>query len=150
MTAHTDAHFSSSVADVRIITLPSIVSDRSLLTVADNGGGVLPFDVKRVYYLYDLPAGAERGGHSHRREHRLLVAVAGCFDVTLDDGVVSRSFTLRHPSQALYIPAGIWRTVHSFSAGAVALALCSTLFDEEDYVRDYTDFLSLTACKRNQ
>lgn len=145
-----DSHLRSSVSEARIIGLPSILSGRSCLTVADNGAGILPFDVKRVYYLYDVPADAERGGHSHRIEQRLLVAVAGCFDVTLDDGVAVRRFTLRHPSQALYIPAGIWRTVHSFSAGAVALALCSTLFNEEDYVRDYDEFLSLTACKRNQ
>ena len=150
MTIFKDPHSKSRISDLRIIELPSICVDRSLITVADNGNPSLPFEVRRVYYLYNLPALAERGGHSHRNEQRLLVAVAGCFDVTVDDGVEQTTVTLRHPSQALYLPPGLWRTVHSFSAGAVALALCSTLFDESDYVRDYDDFLTLTSCKKTQ
>lgn len=145
-----DPHSTSSVSDARIIELPAIASGRNLITVAENGSSVIPFEVKRVYYLYDLPALAERGGHSHREEQRLIIAVAGCFDVTLDDGVETLTITLRHPSQALYIPSGLWRTVHSFSAGAVALALCSTLFSEADYVRCYKDFMELTSCKRTK
>lgn len=142
------AHAVSSVDDARIVSLRAIESDRSRITVADNRSGELPFEIRRVYYLYDLPALAERGGHSHRAEQRLIVAAAGCFDVTLDDGARQVTVTLRHPSRALYIPPGLWITVGAFSAGAVALALCSTLFDEGDYVRSYDEFLSLTSCKR--
>lgn len=142
-----DPHLTSSVKDAVIVELPSMPSLRGLVTSVENGRGVIPFDIRRVYYLYDLPASAERGGHSHRQEQRLIIAVSGCFDVTIDDGVETRTITLRHPSQGLYIPPGIWRTVHSFSAGAVALALCSTLFDEDDYVRDYDTFKTLTSPK---
>ena len=97
MTIFKDPHSKSRISDLRIIELPSICVDRSLITVADNGNPSLPFEVRRVYYLYNLPALAERGGHSHRNEHRLLVAVAGCFDVTVDDGVEQTTVTLRHP-----------------------------------------------------
>lgn len=145
-----DIHATSRIAEARIICLPTVSRGRSIITIADNAAEELPFEVKRVYYLYDLPAGAQRGGHSHREEHRLIIAVAGCFDVTIDDGVETATYTLRHPAQALYVPPGLWRTVHSFSAGAVALALCSTLYDASDYIRDYNEFKALTACKHTR
>lgn len=142
-----DAHAVSSVDSCRIIDLPRHSGPMGSLSVVENAGAT-PFDVRRVYYLYDVPSGAERGGHSHYREQRLITALAGAFDVTVDDGVHQRTFTLHNPSRALYIPAGIWRTVDNFSSGSVCLALSSNVYSAADYVRDYSRFLSLTSCKK--
>ncbi len=140
-------HSTSSVYDCRIIGLDRHSGPMGSLSVVENTP-VFPFDVKRVYYLYDVPSGAERGGHSHHTEQRLIIAVSGSFDVTVDDGVNRRTFTLNNPSRALYIPAGIWRTVENFSSGSVCLALSSSVYDADDYVRDYSTFHELTKCKR--
>lgn len=140
-------HSTSTVNDCRIIGLERHGGPMGSLTAVENTSR-FPFDVKRVYYLYDVPSGAERGGHSHHSEQRLIVAVTGSFDVTVDDGLSRRTFTLNNPSRALYIPAGIWRTVENFSSGSVCLALSSNVYDPDDYVRDYSRFLELTKCKR--
>lgn len=140
-----DSHSVSTVDDCRLIRLPHHLGDFGSLTVADSPS--LPFTLRRVYYIYDLPAGAERGGHSHYREHRLLIAASGCFDVTVDDGIDRRTFTLRSPFYGLYIPPGLWRTLSDFSSGAIALALCSNLYSADDYVRDYDLFLSLKSAR---
>ena len=101
-----------------------------------------------MFYIYDVPGGAERGGHSHHACSALLVAVSGCFDVEVDDGVERQVFTLNRSNVGLYVPPGIWNSLSNFSSGSVCLALASDLFDEADYVRDYDVFKQLTSCKR--
>ena len=110
------------------------------LSVVENGDTV-PFDVKRVYYLYDVPGGESRGAHAHKKLKQLLVAASGSFTVTLDDGNVKRSFTLNRPYQGLLIVPGIWRELDDFSSGSVCLVLASEKYDAEDYIRDYDEFL---------
>lgn len=130
-------------SDSRIINLTKIHDPRGNLTFIESGQH-LPFEVKRVYYLYDVPAGAERGGHSHRKCHEFLIAISGSFNVTLDDGRGGKQVhTLNRPFQGLHIEPGIWRTLENFAAGSVCLVLASEHFDEEDYVREYEEFIAL-------
>lgn len=131
---------------------PHIISDISstALDAIDPAHPRLPFDILRAFYLYDVPLGAGRGGHSHHAGRQVLIAVTGSFDVTLDDGVHRRTFTLDNPTRALHIAPGVWRTMQNFSHNAVCLALTDTLYSEDDYVRDYTAFLELTRPKRRQ
>jgi dTDP-4-dehydrorhamnose 3,5-epimerase-like enzyme len=110
------------------------------LSVVENGK-TLPFDVKRVYYLYDVPGGENRGSHAHRKLEQLIVAASGSFRVTLDDGNVKRSFVLNRPYQGLYVKPGMWRDLEDFSSGAVCLVLASEPYDPNDYIRDYNDFV---------
>ncbi|MDE6498967.1 MAG: FdtA/QdtA family cupin domain-containing protein [Muribaculaceae bacterium] len=109
------------------------------LSVVESGATV-PFEVRRVYYLYDVPGGESRGGHAHRSLWQLIVAAAGSFTVTLDDGHLKRSFTLNRPYQGLLVRPGIWRTITDFSSGAVCLVLASAPYDEQEYIRNYNDF----------
>ncbi len=139
---NTDRHSMTTVDDCRLINLATFPHEIGSLTVAQNSNEI-PFAIQRIYYIYDIPSTAERGGHSHHREQRLLLAVSGCFDVRVSDGRQWRTFTLRRPNEALYIPPGLWRTLDNFSSGSVVLALSSTKFDENDYVRDFDDFLKL-------
>ena len=145
-----DSHAHSSVSKCRVIELARNRHANGSLSVVDNGDDAMPFAVRRVFYLYDVPADAERGGHSHFTAQEMMVAVSGCFDVTLDDGVQKRTFTLNRPYQALYIPTGLWRTLQNFSGGAVCMVLTSERYSEADYVRDYTEFKRLTGCKLTQ
>lgn len=132
----------NTVYDCSIIELDKHHSDRKgNLSVVQNGS-TLPFDVKRVYYLYDVPGGESRGSHAHKELSQLIVAASGSFRVTLDDGTVKRSFTLNRPYQGLYVKPGIWRDLDDFSSGAVCLVLASEVYDKEDYIRDYQEFLS--------
>lgn len=110
------------------------------ITVAENRR-TIPFDIKRVYYLYDVPSGVSRGGHAHKQLFQLIVAVSGSFTVTLDDGQVKRSFVLNRPHQGLFVCPGIWRILDDFSSGSVCLVLASEKYDETDYIRDYDEFL---------
>lgn len=128
-----------------IIDLPKIVDPRGNLTVAERLKDV-PFEVKRVYWTYDVPSGESRGGHAHRRCEEFIVAVSGSFDVTLDDGRERRTFHLNHPYQGLYVGTGIWRTLDDFSSGAVCLVLASEGFEEEDYIREYDDYTEYLKC----
>lgn len=128
-----------------IIDLPKIVDPRGNLTVAEGLKDV-PFEVKRVYWTYDVPSGESRGGHAHRRCEEFIVAVSGSFDVTLDDGRDRRTFHLNHPYQGLYVGTGIWRTLDDFSSGAVCLVLASERFEEEDYIREYDDYTEYLKC----
>ena len=131
----------SSVHDCKVIELDKHHSDRKgNLTVVENGK-TLPFDVKRAYYLYDVPGGESRGAHAHRELEQLIVAASGSFSVTLDDGRDKRTFFLNRPYQGLYVKPGMWRDLSDFSSGAVALVLASDIYKEEDYIRDYHDFL---------
>ena len=130
-----------SVFDCTMIELDKHHSDRKgNLCVVENGR-TLPFDVKRVYYLYDVPGGAERGSHAHRDLSQLIIAASGSFTVTLDYGKCKRSFFLNRPYQGLYVKPGMWRILEDFSSGAVCMVLASDIYNKEDYIRDYNDFL---------
>lgn len=133
----------ASVDDCRIIQLPKHVRESGNITVVENNRE-LPFEVKRVYYLYDVPGGEERGGHSHKQLYSFLVAASGSFDVLLDDGVSTRTVTLNRPSYGLLIVPGIWRVLNNFSSGSVCLVLTSDYYDESDYIREYEDFKKIT------
>lgn len=131
-----------SVQDCGIIELDKHHSDRKgNLTVVENGI-TLPFDVKRVYYLYDVPGGESRGSHAHRALSQLIIAASGSFRVTLDDGHEKRSFFLNRPYQGLLVRPGMWRTLDDFSSGAVCMVLASEIYIAEDYIRDYGEFLA--------
>ena len=124
----------------KIIDLPKIADSRGNLTFIE-GGRHVSFDIKRVYYLYDVPGGAERGGHAHKDLHQLIVAISGSFDVVLNDGRGKKRFHLNRSHYGLYICPMIWREMDNFSSGAVCLVLASNLYDEADYYRDYNEFL---------
>lgn len=131
-----------SVFDCTMVELDKHHSERNgNLTVVENGK-TLPFDVKRAYYLYDIPGGESRGAHAHKQLEQLIIAVSGSFTVTLDDGECKRSFFLNRPYQGLYVKPGIWRDLDDFSAGAVCMVLASEIYDKEDYIREYDGFLN--------
>lgn len=132
----------TSVDDCRIIRLRHFPHIQGTLTAVQNSDEI-PFAIKRIFYIYDIPTDSNRGGHSHWEEQQLLIAASGCFDVDVSDGTQSKVFTLKRPFEALYIPPGLWRTMENFSSGAIVLALSSTKFDENDYVRDYDRFIEL-------
>ncbi len=123
----------------KIIHLPKVADPRGNLTFCE-GGEHIPFDVKRVYWVYDVPGGGRRGGHAHRELRQLLVAVNGSFTVTLDNGERKETVMLNHPWEGLLIEAGLWRTMDDFSSGAVCMVLASDKYDESDYIRNYRDF----------
>ena len=130
-----------SVFDCSIVSLDKHHSDRKgNLTVVENGV-TLPFDVKRVYYLYDVPGGENRGAHAHRELEQLIVAASGSFTVTLDDGKNRRSFFLNRPYQGLHVMPGLWRDLEDFSSGAVLMVLASDVYKPSDYIRDYEEFI---------
>ena len=130
-----------SVNDCSVIELSRHHSDRKgTISVVQNGDTVA-FNVKRVYYLYDVPGGESRGSHAHRELSQLIVAASGSFRVTLDDGHVKQSFVLNRPYQGLYVAPGIWRDLDDFSSGAVCMVLASDVYRAEDYIRDYDEFL---------
>lgn len=120
----------------RKIDLPRIADPRGNLTFVE-GSNHIPFDIRRVYYLYDVPGGAERGGHAHRDLEQLIIALAGSFEVVLDDAMERRSVFLNNPAQGLLMPRMVWRELQNFSSGAVCLVLASQPYDEADYYRDY-------------
>ena len=130
----------SSVYDCTMIELDKHHHEKGNITVVENGKTV-PFEVKRTYYLYDVPGGESRGGHAHKELSQLIIAASGSFTVTLDDGNVKRTFLLNRPYQGLYIVPGIWRTLDDFSSGSVCLVLASHKYDENDYIRDYDKFI---------
>lgn len=129
-----------SIDKCRIIELPKIAEPRGNLTFIEADRHV-PFPIKRVYYLYDVPGGAERGGHAHRELEQLIIAMSGSFDVVLDDGVQKKRVHLNRSYFGLYICPMIWREIDNFSSGAVCMALASTYFEESDYFREYQPFL---------
>lgn len=130
-----------NVFDCSIVELDKHHEDRrGNLTVVENGV-TLPFHVKRVYYLYDIPGGEGRGAHAHKELEQLIVAASGSFTVTLDDGTCKRSFVLNRPYQGLYVKPGMWRDLMDFSSGAVAMVLASEIYQKEDYIRDYNVFI---------
>jgi len=127
------------LSDVKLIELPVIADTRGNLTFVEASGHI-PFDIKRVYYLYDVPGGAARGGHAHKELQQIIIALSGGFDVLLDDGINKKSYTLNRAYQGLYVSNMIWRELDNFTTGAVCLVLASEHYDENDYYRDYNDF----------
>ncbi len=129
-----------NLADCHLINLPKIADPRGNLTFVE-GGQHIPFDIRRVYYLYDVPGGAERGGHAHKGLHQMIIAMSGSFDVVLDDGVDKKRIHLNRSYNGLYVCPMIWRELDNFSSGSVCMVLASNLYDESDYYRDYGDYL---------
>ena len=132
----------NTVYDCSVIEMDKHHNELGNITVVENNK-TIPFEVNRVYYLYDVPGGEERGGHAHKELKQLLLAASGSFDVVLDDGNVKRTITLNHPYHGLLIVPGIWRDLNNFSSGAVCLVLASHKYDEQDYIREYNTFLKL-------
>ena len=129
-----------TIKDCRIIELPKISDPRGNLTFIE-GSQQVPFDIQRVYYLYDVPGGSERGGHAHRDLHQLIIAMSGSFDVVLDDGIEKKTFHLNRSYYGLYVSSMVWRELDNFSSGSVSMVLASNKYTEDDYIRDYQEFL---------
>jgi len=128
------------VTEAQIIELPKIVDPRGNLTFIE-GGNHIPFEISRVYWVYDVPGGQKRGGHAFKNQHEFIVALSGSFDVTVDDGMNKNTYSLNRSYYGLYIPNGLWREMNNFSTNALALVLSSTDFDEKDYIREYSSYL---------
>ena len=124
----------------RMVSLPKISDPRGNLTFVE-GGNHVPFDIQRVYYLYDVPGGAERGGHAHKGLHQLIIAMSGSFDVLLDDGANKKRVHLNRSYTGLYVCPMIWRELDNFSSGSVCMVLASNKYDKQDYYRDYAEFM---------
>ncbi len=124
----------------KLITLPKIEDPRGNLTVVENNKEI-PFAISRVYWVYDVPSGEDRGGHAHKHCRELIIAASGSFEVVLDNGKQKQTFLLNHPYHGLIVETGVWRTLNDFSSGSVCLVLAEDLFDEGDYIREYEDFL---------
>lgn len=131
----------NTVYDCSIAFLPKIKNTAGNITSLENQISV-PFDVKRVFYLYDVPGGVDRGGHAHRELQQFVIAVSGAFDVLLDDGINKKVVRLDRPFIGLHIVPGIWDELLNFSSGSVCLVMASHKYDEKDYIRDYDDFLN--------
>jgi len=131
----------TNIEDCKIIRINQIGERNGHITIVENNNEI-PFDVNRVYYLYDIPGGVERGGHAHIGLHQLIVAASGSFKVKVDDGINKKTFTLNRPDVGLYFPPGLWRELNNFSSGAICLVLASHKYDEKDYIRDYKSFIS--------
>ena len=125
--------------NIELISIPKIEDNRGNLSVIENQ--TLPFEFKRVYYLYEVPSGAERGGHSHVEQKEFLIALSGSFDVVLNDGIEKKTITLNKPFEGLLINPGIWRELNNFSSGSVCLVIASAVFDERDYIREFDEFM---------
>lgn len=129
----------TTVFDCTLIKLPKNHTVNGNISAVNNFQEV-PFDIKRVYYLYDVPGGVARGGHGHKELQQLIIAASGSFDLIVDDGKVKRTFHLNRPYQGVLMPAGLWRELDNFSSGSICLVLASKKYDEEDYIRDYFEF----------
>lgn len=130
----------ASLDTINLIDIPKISDPRGNLSVVEDG--FLPYNVKRVYYLYDVPSDAYRGGHAHKQQQEFLIALSGSFEVILDDGKNKKSVVLNKPNKGLLIPTGIWRELENFSSGSVCLVLSSGRFLESDYIREYANFIA--------
>lgn len=130
-----------SIEDIHLIEIPKVHDERGSLAVIEKE--VLPFAIKRVYYLYDVPSDSYRGGHAHKEQKSVIIALSGSFEVIVDDGTSRQRIMLNKPTQGLFIPTHIWREIDNFSSGSVCLVLASTTYDEQEYVRDYDAFCYL-------
>lgn len=135
--------------EAKIIRLPRFIDRRGNLSVVE-GGIDIPFDIKRVFFTYDVPGGESRAGHAHKALWEFIVAVSGSFTVTLDNGFEKKSVMLNKPYEGLLVHPGMWRTLEDFSSGSVALVMCSLKYDEEDYIRDYNEFLRIKRSEGNK
>ncbi|WP_289030014.1 FdtA/QdtA family cupin domain-containing protein [uncultured Algoriphagus sp.] len=129
----------TTVYDCSLITLPKLEVDRGAITFASNNREV-PFEIKRLYYLYDIPSGSDRGAHAHKELQQLILAASGSFTITVNDGKQKRSFALNQPNIGLYLPPGLWRELTDFSGGSICLVLASHEYDEGDYIRNLEIF----------
>jgi len=132
----------SNIYNCNILTLPKIHNRSGNITSLNNSID-LPFDIRRIYYLYDIPGGGLRGGHAHKELYQLIVAVSGSFEITLDDGLNKKTVSLNQPYYGLQIIPGIWRELSNFSSGAICLVLASLPYNEKDYIRDYKEFVKI-------
>lgn len=145
--AELDNHKTSRIDQCKLIEFDKHHHANGNLSVVENGEQV-PFDIKRVFYIYDVPGGEERGGHSHKELTQVIVAISGAFDILIDDGVNQRTITLNRPYQGLLVAPGVWSQQYNFSSGSVCLVLASDHYNEADYVRNYDEFKKLTSSKR--
>lgn len=129
----------TNIYDCSIIEIDKHHHEKGNISVVENSK-TMPFDVKRVYYLYDVPGGESRGGHAHKGLQQFIVAASGSFDITIDDGHLKRTFTINRPYRGLLVVPGIWRELDNFSSGSVCLVLASMEYSTEDYIRDYNEF----------
>tara|TARA_R110002111_G_scaffold191324_1_gene257595 strand:+ start:205 stop:609 length:405 start_codon:yes stop_codon:yes gene_type:complete len=129
----------NTINNVSLIEIPKVHDERGFLAVVEKDA--IPFAIKRVYYLYDVPTESSRGGHAHKEQQSVIIALSGSFEVIVDDGNTKKRIMLNKPNQGLYIPTHIWREIDNFSSGSVCLVLASTDYDEAEYIRDYDQFL---------
>jgi oxalate decarboxylase/phosphoglucose isomerase-like protein (cupin superfamily) len=134
-------HKKSTINHCEIVDLGKIANQSGNITVIENGSDA-PFDIKRIYYLYDVPSGESRGGHAHYELEQYIIAASGSFDVILDDGKNKKTVSLNRPNKALHIVPGLWRELDNFSSGSICMVLASINYNESDYIRDYQDFLN--------
>lgn len=132
-----------TVFDCSIVELPRHTDRAGNISIAENNIN-LPFEVKRVFYTYDIPGGVDRGAHAHKECHQFLIAASGSFEVEMDDGINKRTIVLNRPYYGLHLPPGIWASEKSFSSGSVCLVLASQGYEEEDYIREYNKFLNFS------
>lgn len=132
--------YQTNISEVKIIEIPRVHDERGILAVVE--GVSIPFDIKRVYYLYDIPSDAYRGGHAHKELYQLIVPLSGSFDVKINDGKNIKVLSLNKPHKALLIVPGIWREIDNFSSGSVCLVLASNVYNESDYIRNFEEFLA--------
>ena len=128
----------NTINNVSIIDIPKVHDERGFLAVIEKN--TIPFAIKRVYYLYDVPSDSYRGGHAHKEQQSVIIALSGSFEVLVDDGKSTKRIMLNKPNQGLIMPTQIWREIDNFSSGAVCLVLASTEYDEAEYIRDYAEF----------
>jgi len=130
----------NNLDDITIQDIPKLIDPKGRGNLSVIEKNCLPYPIKRVYYLYDVPSDSFRGGHAHKEQLEFLIALSGSFDVTLDNGTSKKKITLNKPNKGLLIPTGIWRELENFSSGAICLVISSGEFEEEDYIRDYNEF----------
>lgn len=131
-----------TVDDVKLIELPKFLDSRGNLSFAEQNNHI-PFEIKRTYWIYDVPGGENRGGHAFKETDEFIIALSGSFDVVVDDGNETKTYTLNRSYYGLYIPRGLWREINNFSTNSLALEFASTLFNPDDYIRDYNNYLTI-------
>lgn len=130
-----------TIEDVKLVELPRFMDPRGNLSFVEQNNHI-PFEIQRTYWIYDVPGGEDRGGHAYKTTDEFIIAIAGAFDVTVDDGNQKKTFTLNRSYYGLYIPKGLWRTMDNFSSASLALEFANTKYDREDYIEDYNEYVS--------